>query len=67
MIIVKNGNVKVCSTGEDVLVEYAALTGGLFEALGSKTGEAGERMVKAAYKAGKKAYKDKKRKRKRRR
>lgn len=34
MIIVKNGNVKVCGTGEDVLVEYAALTGGLFEALG---------------------------------
>lgn len=60
MIIVKNGNVNVCGTAEDVLVEYAALTGGLFEALGSKNGEAGERMVKTAYKAGKKSYKDKK-------
>lgn len=68
MIIVKNGNVNVCGTAEDVLVEYAALTDSLFETLGSKTGEAGERMVKAAYKSGKKSYKDKKkRKRKRRR
>lgn len=60
MIIVKNGSVKVFGTGEDVLVEYAALTDSLFETLGSKTGEAGERMVKAAYKAGKKSYKDRK-------
>lgn len=60
MIIVKNGNVMVCGTGEDVLTEYAALTDSLFETLGSETGEAGERMVKAAYKAGKKSYKDKK-------
>jgi hypothetical protein len=40
MIIVKNGNVKVCGTGENVLVEYALLTDSLFETLGSKTGEA---------------------------
>lgn len=61
MIIVKNGSVKVCGTGEAVLGEYAALTDSLFETLGSKTGETGEMMVKAAYKAGKKSYKDKKR------
>lgn len=60
MIIVKNGNVKVCGTGENVLVEYALLTDSLFETLGSKTGEAGERMVKAAYKAGKNHTKTKK-------
>lgn len=42
MIIVKNGSVRVCGTGEAVLVEYAALTDSLFETLGSKTGETGE-------------------------
>lgn len=60
MIIVKNGSVKVFGVGADVLVEYAALTDSLFETLGSQKGEEGERMVKAAYKTGKKSYKDRK-------
>lgn len=60
MIIVKNGSVEVCGLGADVLVEYAALTDSLFETLGSQKGEAGERMVKAAYKTGKQSYKNRK-------
>lgn len=60
MIIVKNGNVEVCGKGVDVLTEYAALTDSLFETLGSQKGETGERMVKAAYKAGKQSYKNRK-------
>lgn len=61
MIKANGGKVEFSGTTIELMTEYAALTDSLFETLVSKTGEAGERMVKAAYKAGKKSYKDKKR------
>lgn len=60
MIKANGGHIEFSGTTIELMAEYAALTDSLFETLGSKTGEAGERMVKAAYKAGKKSYKDKK-------
>ena len=58
MIKVNGGNVEICGMADAVLIEYAALTESLFETLGSKTGEAGEEMVKVAYKTGKKSYRN---------